>query len=90
MEYMVETDFNDAQGCDQRIELFKRWRAWCWEVFGPGTESKWIVVQPQPVGVDGRCRMFATTRWAWQTEYEEMRLYLQDEATLSAFMLQWS
>lgn len=88
MRYMVETTY-DIQGCDNRIELFKRWREWCWEAFGAGTETKWIVIRPVDDGPNGECKMVATTRWAWQTEYNEMRLYLQDDATLSAFMLQW-
>jgi hypothetical protein len=33
--------------------------------------------------------MVSTTRWAWQTEFKEMRLYFKDDETLSAFMFQW-
>lgn len=90
MAYMIEADLDDADGCDLRTEVFKKWRAWCWEAFGPGCETKWIVVRPYPAGPNGECGMVSTTRWAWHTEYNEQRLYFQDEATLSAFMLQWS
>lgn len=88
MKYHVETTL-DIQGSDTRIEHFKRWRAWCWEAFGPGTETKWIVITPIDAGNNGECRMESTTRWAWHTEYGEMRLYFKDDETLSAFMLQW-
>jgi len=89
MAYTVEADFTDANGCDLRTELFKQWRAWCWEAFGPGCETKWITLVPEDLG-QGQCRMKSTTRWAWQTEYNEQRLYFEDDATLSAFMMQWS
>jgi len=88
MKYHVETTM-DTWGSDVRIELFKKWRAWCWEVFGPGTETKWIIVHPIDGGPDDKCRMESTSRWAWHTEYNEMRLYFKDDETLSAFMLQW-
>ena len=88
MKYHVETTF-DIWGSDNRIEHFKEWRNWCWEAFGPGTETKWIVITPREVGNEGQCCMESTTRWAWHTEYNEMRLYFKDDETLSAFMLQW-
>ncbi len=89
MQYMVQVDY-DTPGRDNRIELFKAWRSWCWEVFGPGAETKWIVVRPQDAGPNGECRMVSTTQWAWHTEYDEMRLYFRDDATLSSFLFQWS
>ena len=87
MAYHVEVTF-DIWGSDARIETFKKWRNWCWEAFGPGTETKWILLAPKDLG-EGKCRMQSTTRWAWHTEYGEMRLYFKDDETLSAFMFQW-
>ena len=89
MKYHVEVTF-DIWGSDARIERFKAWRAWCWEAFGPGCETKWITIRPEEVGPNGECQMVSTTRWAWQTEFKEMRLYFKDDETLSAFMFQWS
>ena len=89
MKYHVEVDFKHLWGNDNRIELFKEWRAWCWEVFGPGVETKWITIHAVDAGPNGQCQMESTTRWAWQTEYNEMRLYFKDDETLSAFMFQW-
>lgn len=88
MQYHVETTF-DMRGSDMRIEHFKKWRNWCWEAFGPGCETKWITITPRESGNEGQCRMESTTRWAWYTEYNEMRLYFKDDETLSAFMFQW-
>jgi len=88
MQYYVEVGY-DLPGCDNRIELFKSWRSWCWEAFGPGVESKWILLRPEDLG-DGKCQMVSLNRWAWQTEFKEMRLYFRDDETLSAFMFQWS
>ena len=89
MKYHVEVTYKHLWGNDNRIELFKEWRNWCWEVFGPGTETKWIVVKPEDAGTEGQCQMVSKNRWAWQTEFKEMRLYFKDDETLSAFMLQW-
>lgn len=89
MKYHVEVTF-DIWGSDNRISKFKEWRTWCWEVFGPGCETKWIVVRPVDAGPNGECCMESTTRWAWHTEHDEMRLYFKDDETLSAFMFQWS
>jgi hypothetical protein len=88
MKYYVEVTY-DPRDSESRIGLFKRWRGWCWEVFGPGCESKWIVTHPVDAGPTGECQMTSTVRWAWQTEFKEMRLYFRDDETLSAFMLQW-
>jgi hypothetical protein len=88
MKYHVEVTL-DIWGSDARIERFKAWRAWCWEAFGPGCETKWITIRPEEVGRNGECQMVSTTCWAWQTEFKEMRLYFKNDETLSAFMLQW-
>ena len=88
MKYHVEVTF-DIWGSDARIERFKQWRNWCHEAFGPGCETKWIVIRAKTAGDEGQCRMESTTRWAWHTEYDEMRLYFKDDETLSAFMFQW-
>ena len=88
MKYYVETTL-DIWGSDERAKLFIRWRNWCWEAFGPGCETKWLIVKPVPVGNLGQCTMGTDSRWAWQTEFKEQRLYFRDDETLSAFMLQW-
>ena len=89
MAYHVEVTYKHLWGNDNRIELFKEWRNWCHKVFGPGCETKWIVIRAKPAGNEGQCQMESTTRWAWHTEHDEMRLYFKDDETLSAFMLQW-
>ena len=89
MRYHVEPTYDFMGGRDALIEKFKAWRNWCWEVFGPGCETKWIIIHPVDAGTEGQCQMESTTRWAWQTEFKEMRLYFKDDETLSAFMFQW-
>lgn len=90
MKYHVEPTYDFMGGRDALIEKFKEWRSWCWEVFGPGCETKWITIRPVEVGTEGQCQMESTTRWAWHTEHDEMRLYFKDDETLSAFVFQWS
>ena len=89
MKYHIETTYDFMGGNGPRIELFKEWRNWCWEVFGPGCETRWIVIRPEDAGSNGGRGMASTTPWAWQTEHKEMRLYFRDDETLSAFMLKW-
>lgn len=88
MKYYVEPTYDFMGGRDALIKRFKLWRAWCWEAFGPGCETKWIVIKPTDLG-DGKCQMVSTTPWAWQAEFKEMRLYFRNDETLSAFILQW-
>lgn len=89
MKYMVETTYDFMGGTDARAKKFVGWREWCWSVFGPSSETKWLVLRPVPAGTDGQCRMVTDSRWAWDTEHGNQRLYFKDDETLSAFMLQW-
>ena len=89
MKYMVETTYDFMGGTDSRAKKFVGWREWCWSVFGPSSETKWLVLRPVPAGTDGQCRMVTDSRWAWDTEHGNQRLYFKDDETLSAFMLQW-
>lgn len=57
-------------------------RNWCWAQFGPGMERDWAI----SLG-DGR---YAVGRWAWYTEYKQMRIYFTGDAELTAFLLFWS
>ena len=87
MKYHVEVTYKHLWGNDNRIALFKEWRAWCWTVFGPGVERKWITVGPEDAGPNGECRMVSKDRWAWHTEGDEMRLYFKSDAEMSFFTL---
>lgn len=80
-KYVVEPDM---YGKDERIEEFKTWREWCWSVFGPSSELGFIRMVP------GKTKMESDRVWSWDTEFNNLRLYLKDDATLSAVMLQWS
>ncbi len=75
----------EPQGCGtERYYQFGPWRDWCWEVFGASSELGFVTVQPSDRG------MVSLKPWCWDTEYQHMRLYFRDEATLSSFLLQWS
>jgi len=86
LAYYVEPGRTWAIGksTEERVEQFFEWRNWCWEVFGPGVERKWITLHPTGKGLE------SLNRWCWHTEYDEMRLYFKDEATASAFMFHWN
>lgn len=95
MKYYVEPEPTWVIGMDMRFRHFQEWRAWCWEVFGPGVERKYITVTPMIKAVDfatgvTKHGMEAVERWAWHTEEKEMRLYFKDDETASAFSFQWS
>lgn len=88
MKYHVETGY-DIWGSDARIAQFKEWRAWCWDQFGPGVETKWIALHAVADGTEGQCHMEARERWAWKTEHDEMRLYFKTDDELAWFKLKW-
>lgn len=89
MKYHIETGY-DIWGSDARIAQFKEWRAWCWDQFGPGTETKWIVLTPKETAPGSeQCYMESVERWAWKTEHDEMRLYFRSDAELAWFKLKW-
>ena len=89
MKYYVEV-LPTIWGIDNRIEMFKEYRNWCWERFGPGVERKWITVGPVDAGPNGQCEMVSKNTWAWHTEYEEMRIYFKSDAELAFFTLQFA
>ena len=89
--YYVEPAYELGVGRDERIELFKELRQWCWEAFGPGCERDFVVLHPVPVGTLGQCRMASKERWAWYSTTEsnqELRIYF-NEAEMSWFKLKW-
>lgn len=89
--YYVEPAYQLGVGRDQRIELFKEFRQWCWESFGPGCERDYVALHPVPAGTDGHCRMVSKERWAWFTTTDAsstLRIYF-NEAEMSWFRLKW-
>ena len=54
---------------------FNTKRAWCWTQFGPSAERDWVE---------------GDTVWAWDTEFQHLRLYFKSDAELSMFLLRWS
>jgi len=86
MKYHVEITFN-IWGKENRLAQFMEYRNWCWEMFGPGVERKWITVGPEDAGPNGQCQMVSKDRWAWHTEGDEMRLYFKSDAEMSFFTL---
>lgn len=79
-DYMIEPY---GRG-DERFAEFQAWREWCWSTFGPSTERGYVSVEPGSAGIRSK------TCWCWYTEYNQMRLYFQDNKTLSTFLLKWS
>ena len=90
--YYVEPAYELGVGRDERIEMFKELRAWCWEQFGPGCERDYVVLHPVPAGTDGQCRMATQERWAWLTTTDTnsvLRIYFNDDE-LAWFKLKWA
>lgn len=61
---------------------FLELRNWCWSQFGPGMERDWAL----ELGND----TYSVSRWAWQTEFKQMRIYFTGAAELTAFLLVWA
>jgi DNA polymerase III delta prime subunit len=74
---------------DDRIRWFKDMRQQFLENYGPGCELKWVALRPVDAGPNGECRIESQERWAWDTEFGNMRLYLKSDAELTFFTLKY-
>ena len=83
MKYHVEVTL-DIWGIENRVAKFMEYRNWCWEAFGPGVERKWIALNVGEKGLE------TLNRWAWHTEYNEIRLYFKSDAELTFFTLKFT
>ena len=86
MKYIVEPDFGN-DGRDGRIQRFKELRNQLWEIYGPGCELDYVVLQFDQPKVDGK--IFSVERWAWHTEYDNLRIYIKGDEELSFIKLKW-
>ena len=59
----------------ERREAFYEWRVWSWAQWGPSSERDWT--EPEAV-------------WAWDTEYNHLRLYLKTDKEMSIFHFKWA
>lgn len=60
------------------VEDFNMLRNWCWDQFGPALELRNYHLQnTKPV-------------WCWDSEYNNLRIYLQTDQELAQFILTWS
>ena len=81
-KYYVDTHSGPANSV-----ILHRWREWCWEVFGPGIELRFAIAENTMANIMG---IELPSRWAWQTEFGNFKLYFKDDETMSAFLFQWS
>ena len=64
-----------------KIKFFE-WRKWCWETWGPGFE--------RDIAIELGNSHYEIGRWAWNTNYDQRRLYFKSEKELNWFVLKWS
>jgi len=57
-------------------KLLAAFREWAWTNWGPSTERDWASLEFSPT-------------WAWDTEYNHLRIYLRGDKELSMFHLKW-
>ena len=86
-KYIVEVDIPLSSGRDQRRAKFKELRVWLWENFGPGCELGFVTLNFANDKVDGV--IDSRERWAWDTEYKAMRLYIKTDAEMTLLKLKW-
>jgi hypothetical protein len=85
-KYIVEVQGLD--GRDARIQKFKDLRAWLWETFGPGCELGFVRLNFADHKEGDLIK--SDERWAWDTEYKAMRLYIKTDSELTLLKLKWS
>lgn len=98
MKYYIEVDVRSGLAKDQRIELFKEYRAWLWSQFGPGAELDYVAIaltttSSVTVHTDLSKAKFGIPtreRWAWRTDYDNQRLFLKSDDELAWFRLKWT
>ena len=82
-KFKYAVDFWVYAGVMQGVE-FINCRAWCWDTYGPGIEvdhTEWFGFAN-----------YNQPRWGWKfnpktARQKDMKLYLQDDAMLSHFLL---
>lgn len=93
MKYIVEPDWGLGTSKDDRICWFKDMRAWLWENYGPGCELKHVMLTfnktPDVLVCPEDPSINSVERWAWDTEFGHMRLYLKSDAELTFFNLKF-
>jgi hypothetical protein len=78
-KYYIEPQINRYKFRDEWLSDFLAWRAWCWEVWGPGCELRFAT--------DRRNNL--NPLWGWQTEFTNQRLYLRSDSEMTMFLLKW-
>jgi len=65
--------------CDyNEKELFCQIREWCWQQWGPSCEQTLIAfLKEKP------------TKWAWDSEYGNLRILIATEKEYQWFLLKW-
>lgn len=62
----------------ERRAAFNEWREWCWTNWGPSCERDWAsLATPEAF-------------WAWDTEYNHLRLYFKGDKEMSMFHFKWA
>ena len=93
MKYYIEINLLSGLAMDERLELFKEYRAWCWDQFGAGCELDYVTITLGTTSiVTPAAPIFGIpTRalWAWRTDYDNQRIFLKSDRELSWFKLKW-
>lgn len=61
---------------------FIEMRNWCWNQWGPSTELRFY-------NHDWH-REWINPVWAWETEYDKLRIYFETDKEAAWFQLKWS
>ena len=96
MKYMVEIDHRSTPigtSKDDRVQWFKDMRVWLWENYGPGCELDYMTIKLGTSSDKTESSDFGiptVERWAWQTSFGHMRIYLKSDAEMTFFKLKFT
>lgn len=96
MKYMIEIDRRSVPigaSKDEQIAFFKDMRVWFWDSYGPGSELAYVAIQMSTSSEEPNRSSFGLPtkeRWAWQTDFGHMRLYLKSDAEMTFFNLKFT
>ena len=98
-KYLIDYRVVDESIADpHRLKLYQDQfladhRTWFWESYGPSCEiDPWQVAKLHFGNFDlgnTKCSEILSDVWAWHTDYGYKRIYVNNDETLSAFLLKY-
>jgi len=78
-KFFVSVPFVYSPKVSDRNEIFCNWRVWCWNTWGPSCELDFYDASKD----------YFNKKWCWEVSEFNLRIYLLDDETATAFTFNW-